>query len=117
MKGDKPMQLRVISLIVSNKSGVLNRIFRGLSAAGDITSKNITVGVTGDPCAFPEWTIVVKGRRKAGSSRSIKQLDKLIDVKRIKYIPDGNGTFRELALVKSPFPTNDDRMHVMKRGQ
>ena len=103
------MQLRVISLIVSNKSGVLNRI-SGLIGRRGYNIENITVGVTSDP-ALSRMTIVVK-TDESRLEQVIKQLDKLIDVKRIKYIPVENGTFRELALVKV-HANNDDRMQVM----
>jgi acetolactate synthase-1/3 small subunit len=103
------MQLRVISLIVSNKSGVLNRI-SGLIGRRGYNIENITVGVTSDP-ALSRMTIVVKTDEDR-LEQVIKQLDKLIDVKKIKYIPMENGTFRELALVKV-HSNNGDRMKVM----
>jgi len=103
------MQLNVISLIVANKSGVLNRI-SGLIGRRGYNIENITVGVTSDP-ALSRMTIVV-GADESRLEQVIKQLDKLIDVKRIEYIPDENGTFRELALVKV-HSNNDDRMEVM----
>lgn len=103
------MQLRVISLIVSNKSGVLNRI-SGLIGRRGYNIENITVGVTSDP-ALSRMTIVVKAD-ESRLEQVIKQLDKLIDVKRIKYLPDEVGTFRELALVKV-HSNNGDRMQVM----
>lgn len=103
------MQLRVISLIVSNKSGVLNRI-SGLIGRRGYNIENITVGVTSD-AALSRMTIVVKTDDDR-LEQVIKQLDKLIDVKKIKYIPMENGTFRELALVKV-HSNNGDRMKVM----
>ncbi len=103
------MQLRVISLIVSNKSGVLNRI-SGLIGRRGYNIENITVGVTSDP-ALSRMTIMVRTDEDR-LEQVIKQLVKLIDVKKIGYIPDGKGTFRELALVKV-HSNNEDRMKVM----
>ncbi len=103
------MQLRVISLIVSNKSGVLNRI-SGLIGRRGYNIENITVGVTSDP-DLSRMTIMVEAD-ESRLEQVIKQLDKLIDVKKIIYIPQENGTFRELALVKV-HSNNDNRMKVM----
>ncbi len=103
------MQLRVISLIVSNKSGVLNRI-SGLIGRRGYNIENITVGVTTDP-ALSRMTIMVKADEDR-LEQVIKQLAKLIDVKKIEYIPEERGTFRELALVKV-HSNNEDRMQVM----
>ena len=103
------MELKVISLIVSNKSGVLNRI-SGLIGRRGFNIENITVGVTSDP-ALSRMTILVKADEDR-LEQVIKQIDKLIDVKKIKYIPTESGTLRELALVKV-HSNNDDRMQVM----
>ena len=93
------MQLKVISLLVSNKSGVLNRI-SGLIGRRGYNIENITVGVTSNP-ELSRMTIVVDTDDDR-LEQVIKQLDKLIDVKKIKYLPEEAGTFRELALVKGP---------------
>jgi acetolactate synthase-1/3 small subunit len=103
------MQLKVISLLVSNKSGVLNRI-SGLIGRRGYNIENITVGVTSNP-ELSRMTIVVDTDDDR-LEQVIKQLDKLIDVKKIKYLPEEAGTFRELALVKV-HSNNGERMQVM----
>lgn len=103
------MQRRVISLIVSNKSGVLNRI-TGLISRRGYNIENITVGVTSDSHLSRITIVVIADEQKL--EQVIKQLDKLIDVKKIKEIPNEMGTFREVALIK--VHTDDDsRMNLM----
>ena len=103
------MQQRVMSLIVWNKSGVLNRI-AGLIGRRGYNIDSITVGTTSD-VTLSRMTIVVTAD-ESRLEQVIKQLDKLIDVKKIKELPPENGTFREIALVKV-HSNNSNRMAVM----
>lgn len=91
------MQQRVISFIVSNQPGVLCRI-SGLISRRGFNIDSLTVGVTSDP-ALSRMTIVMSAD-DAVIEQVIKQLDKLLDVKAIKEIPQEQGTLREIALVK-----------------
>lgn len=88
---------RVISFIVSNQPGVLCRI-SGLISRRGFNIESITVGVTDNP-DLSRITIVMVAE-DAIIEQVVKQLDKLLDVKAIKEIPQGSGTSRELALVK-----------------
>lgn len=91
------MQQRVISFIVSNQPGVLCRI-SGLISRRGFNIDSLTVGVTSDP-GLSRMTIVMSAD-DAVTEQVIKQLDKLLDVKAIKEIPQEQGTLREIALVK-----------------
>ena len=91
------MQQRVISFIVSNQPGVLCRI-SGLISRRGFNIDSLTVGVTSDP-ALSRMTIVMSAD-DAVIEQVIKQLDKLLDVKAIKDLPQEQGTLREIALVK-----------------
>jgi acetolactate synthase-1/3 small subunit len=88
---------RVISFIVTNQPGVLCRI-SGLISRRGFNIESLTVGVTSDP-SLSRITIVMYAE-DAVIEQVIKQLDKLLDVKAIKEIPQDKGTLREIALVK-----------------
>lgn len=91
------MRQRVISFIVSNQPGVLYRI-SGLISRRGFNIESITVGVTDDP-ELSRITIVMLAD-DAIIEQVLKQLDKLLDVKAIKEIPQDRGTLREVALIK-----------------
>jgi acetolactate synthase-1/3 small subunit len=88
---------RVISFIVSNQPGVLCRV-AGLISRRGFNIESLTVGVTSNP-ELSRITIVMFAEDSI-IEQVIKQLDKLLDVKAIKEIPQDNGTMREIALVK-----------------
>jgi acetolactate synthase-1/3 small subunit len=88
---------RVISFVVSNQPGVLCRI-SGLISRRGFNIESLTVGVTDDP-DLSRITIVMQAD-DAVIEQVIKQLDKQLDVKAIKEIPEDKGTMREIALVK-----------------
>ena len=88
---------RIISFVVSNQPGVLCRI-SGLISRRGFNIDSITVGVTDDP-ALSRITIAMDAE-DAVIEQVVKQLDKLLDVKAIKEIPDNKGTLREIALIK-----------------
>lgn len=88
---------RVVSFIVSNQPGVLCRI-SGLISRRGFNIESLTVGVTSDP-ELSRITIVMFAE-DAVIDQVIKQLDKLLDVKAIKEIPQDRATMREIALVK-----------------
>ena len=88
---------RVISFIVSNQPGVLSRV-AGLISRRGFNIESLTVGVTDDP-KLSRITIVMFAE-DAIIDQVIKQLDKLLDVKAIKEIPQNAGSLQEIALVK-----------------
>ncbi len=88
---------RVISFIVSNQPGVLSRV-AGLISRRGFNIESLTVGVTDNP-KLSRITIVMFAE-DAIIDQVIKQLDKLLDVKAIKEIPQDAGSLQEIALVK-----------------
>lgn len=103
------MQRRVISLIVSNNPGVLCRI-AGLISRRGYNIESITVGTTVDTHLSRITIVVMADESKL--EQVIKQLDKLIDVKKIIEVPNEMGSFREIALVKV-HSDDGNRMDVM----
>lgn len=88
---------RIISVLVENKSGVLART-AGLFARRGFNIASLAVGETEDP-TISRMTIVADG-----DSRMIeqveKQLNKQIDVIKIKTLELDHSTRRELLLIK-----------------
>lgn len=84
-----------ISILVENQAGVLSRI-SGLFARRGFNIDSLAVGVTDDP-AVSRITIVVNGN-DAMVEQVEKQLNKLIDVIRLRRLE--NGVSRELMLIK-----------------
>ena len=88
---------RVISFIVTNQPGVLSRI-SGLISRRGFNIESLAAGVTSNP-KLTRITIVMFAD-DAVIDQVIKQIDKLLDVKAIKEIPQDSGTLQELALIK-----------------
>lgn len=88
---------RVISFIVSNQPGVLCRV-AGLISRRGFNIESLTVGVTDNP-KLSRITIVMFAE-DAIIDQVIKQIDKLLDVKAIKEIPQDESSLQELALIK-----------------
>ncbi|WP_078555402.1 acetolactate synthase small subunit [Bacillus alkalicellulosilyticus] len=89
---------RTITALVNNQSGVLNRI-TGLFARRNFNIESITVGVTENP-AVSRMTFVVIVDSERNIEQVIKQLNKQVDVLKVKDITDEAIVARELALVK-----------------
>ncbi len=85
-----------ISALVANKSGVLTRV-SALFARRGYNIDSLSVCATEDP-AFSRMTIVLNGDEYI-LSQMMKQMDKLIDVKKIKRV-EHEAVSRELLLVK-----------------
>ena len=85
-----------ISILVENHAGVLARI-SGLFARRGFNIDSLAVGVTGDP-SVSRITIVVDGN-EATVEQVEKQLNKLIEVIRLRRLPEGS-IRRELMLIK-----------------
>lgn len=86
---------RTISILVENHAGVLSRI-SGLFARRGFNIDSLAVGVTDDP-TVSRITIVADGS-DATIEQVEKQLNKLIDVIRLRRLEDG--VCRELMLIK-----------------
>ena len=90
------MNQYTISALVSNKSGVLTRV-AALFARRGYNIESLSVCKTEDD-AFSRMTIVLNGDEYI-LGQMMKQMDKLIDVKKIKRVEE-DAVSRELMLVK-----------------
>ncbi|WP_088103742.1 acetolactate synthase small subunit [Halalkalibacter urbisdiaboli] len=89
---------RTITALVNNTAGVLNRI-TGLFARRHFNIESITVGVTENP-AISRMTFVVLVDSMENIEQVTKQLNKQVDVLKVKDITDESIVARELALIK-----------------
>ena len=103
------MNKKVLSVLVDNTSGVLNRV-AGLFSRRGYNIDSLTVGETEDP-KFSRMTIVVTGD-DAILEQIVKQITKLEDVKRVDVLEPTNSVTRELILVKIK-TTPEQRQQVM----
>lgn len=86
-----------ISILVENHAGVLSRI-SGLFARRGFNIDSLAVGVTDDP-TISRVTIVVDGNDYIVEQVE-KQLNKLIDVIRLRRLSESSTITRELMLIK-----------------
>lgn len=91
------MKRHVLSVLVSNQSGVLSRV-AGLFSRRGYNIDSLSVGETENP-DVSRMTIVAKGDDLI-IEQIIKQLDKLHDVLYIKQLPPEEAVTKEMALVK-----------------
>ena len=91
------MRKMVLSVLVGNTSGVLNRV-AGLFSRRGYNIDSLTVGETENP-EFSRMTIVVHGEDEI-LEQIEKQIAKLVDVKEITELKDGTSVCRELILIK-----------------
>jgi len=88
---------QILSLQVSNHSGVLSRV-AGLFSRRGYNIESLSVGMTENP-EISVMTIVVNGD-DAILEQIIKQLNKLIDTIRITELSSDTAVLRELVLIK-----------------
>ncbi len=86
-----------ISVLVENRAGVLSRI-AGLFARRAFNIESLAVGVTEDP-RYSRITIIVEGNDYTVEQVE-KQLNKLIDVIKVRTLNPWEQICRELALLK-----------------
>lgn len=91
------MKKHVISVLVANHSGVLSRV-AGLFSRRGFNIDSLTVGETSDP-EVSRMTIVVTADDLI-LDQIKKQLNKLVDVKKVLELKDDSSVSREIALVK-----------------
>lgn len=91
------MKRKVLSVLVDNTSGVLNRV-AGLFSRRGYNIDSLTVGETEDP-KYSRMTIVVRGDDDI-LEQIEKQIAKLEDVKKVEHLEGGSSVCRELVLVK-----------------
>jgi acetolactate synthase I/III small subunit len=89
---------RIITAIVQNKSGVLNRV-TGLLQRRQFNIESITVGPT-EVEGISKMTLVVEVGDGMKLEQLTKQLHKQIDVLKVSDITDKSVVSRELALIK-----------------
>ena len=95
------MKKYTITALVANKSGVLTRV-SGLFARRGFNIESLCVCTTEDE-ALSRMTIVLNGDEYI-LSQMTKQLDKLIDVKKIALAEEADSIYRELLLMKVSAP-------------
>ncbi len=91
------MKRMVLSVLVGNNAGVLNRV-AGLFSRRGYNIDSLTVGEC-ERKGFSRMTIVVRGEDEV-LEQIIKQISKLVDVKEVNVLKDGASVCRELVLVK-----------------
>ena len=96
-----------ISALVANKSGVLMRVSSLFSRRG-YNIESLSVCATED-ASLSRMTIVLNGDDYI-LGQMMKQMDKLIDVKKIIHVAESAAIFRELLLIKLNAPAE-------KRGE
>ncbi len=100
----------VISTLVENKPGVLQKV-AGLFTRRDFNIDSITVGES-EVDGLARMVITVKADEKI-LEQVIKQLNKLVDVIKIKDISK-NAVKRELCLIKVNIPNEKSRAEIMQ---
>ena len=108
-----------ISILVENKPGVLQRV-SGLFTRRKFNIDSITVGKTDDP-AISRITITTTGDDHV-LEQITKQLNKLIEVIKVRELCPENTIKRELALIKVNTPDEKAKSEVIQytkifRGQ
>lgn len=91
------MAKHILSVLVENHAGVLSRV-AGLFSRRGFNIDSLAVGVTEDP-NVSRMTIVVDGDDYT-VEQVTKQLNKLIDVIKIRQLSPSDSVSRELALIK-----------------
>ena len=91
------MNKKVLSVLVENYSGVLNRV-AGLFSSRGYNIDSLTVGVTADP-KYSRMTIVVTGDDDI-LEQIIKQISKLEEVIKVDVLEGGQSVIRELIMIK-----------------
>ena len=104
------VKYHVISTLVENKPGVLQKV-AGLFTRRDFNIDSITVGES-EVNGLARMVITVKADEKI-LEQVTKQLNKLVDVVKIKDIPK-NAVKRELCLIKVNIPNEKSRAEIMQ---
>ena len=100
-----------ISILVENKTGVLQRV-SGLFTRRDFNINNITVGKTAEP-GLSRITITTYGDNRT-LEQIIKQLNKLIEVIKVREMKQEQTIRRQLALLKIHAPTEQDKSEIIQ---
>lgn len=100
-----------ISILVENKPGVLQRV-AGLFTRRNFNIDNITVGKTDDP-TISRITIRTTGDDQV-LEQITKQLNKLIEVLKVRELKPENTIKRELALIKVHTPDEKTKSEIIQ---
>lgn len=95
---------RMLTAKLQNSTGVLNR-FTGVLSRRQVNIESISVGQTDEP-NISRITIIIDVASIEDVEQIIKQLNRLIDVVRVRDITDLPHLEREVVLVKLSAPTN-----------
>lgn len=95
--GVERRKTRIISVVVENSLGALNRVANLFSARG-FSLDSVAVGPTNDP-ALSRMTIVTSGNDRI-IGQVVRQLGKLIDTREVVDLTDLPYVERELCLIK-----------------
>ena len=87
----------IISVLVENRAGVLSRT-AGMFARRGFNIESLAVGQTED-ASISRMTIVVEGDRQIIEQVN-KQLNKQVDIIKVRELKENSATRRELALIK-----------------
>lgn len=101
----------IISALVLHKPGVLQRV-AGLFTRRGFNIESITVG-TSEQEEIARMTIIAKGDGKV-LEQITKQLNKIIDVIKVRDLEPENTVKRELCLIKVHSPTEKVRAEVVQ---
>lgn len=93
---------RIITVTVTNQSGVLNRV-TGLMMKRQFNIESITVGHTEQPM-ISKMTFVVQVEDAQKLEQLLKQLQKQVDVLKVHDLTEKSIVIRELALIKVMAP-------------
>ena len=100
---------QTISVLVENQAGVLNRI-TGLFSRRAFNIESLAVGVTDDP-TISRITIIVDSGNSVVEQVE-KQLNKLVEVIKVRTLEENNMIGRELMILKVA-ATNKTRQDIM----
>ena len=102
---------RIISVLLENEAGALSRV-AGLFSARGYNIESLTVAPTDDP-SLSRMTIVTSGT-DAVIEQITKQLNKLVDVVKLRDLTEGKHLGRELMLVKVSASSADQKDDIKR---
>jgi acetolactate synthase-1/3 small subunit len=102
-------KLQLISALVENKPGVMQRI-AGMFSRRGFNMDNLSVGPTEDS-KYSRITITVRGDETV-LEQVVKQMNKLITVIKVRELTEGESVRRELALMKVSTNKADTRTEI-----
>lgn len=91
------MDTHIITMIVEDKPGVMNRI-SGMFARRGFNIQTVAVGATEKP-GVSRMTLLAEGDDRT-IEQITKQLNKLVEVIKVSELKNGEATVRELCLIK-----------------